>query len=147
MLRGRPPKYKPEYADQAIRLNKLGMTESEMAQFFEVNPLTIWRWKNEHEDFCKALCALSKEEADEKVVQSLYKRAVGFSREAVKIFMPAGASEPVYASYVEHYPPDPGAAKLWLTNRRPKEWRDRIVHSGDPDSPIVPILTVTVKSE
>ena len=33
--------------------------------------------------------------------------------------------EPVCAPYVQHFPPDVGAAKLWLTNRRPKDWRER----------------------
>ena len=33
--------------------------------------------------------------------------------------------EPVYAEYVEHVPPDPGAAKMWLTNRRPEQWREK----------------------
>src|SRR4051812_47469279 len=44
---------------------------------------------------------------------------------AVKIFMPPGATEPVYAPYVEHLPPDVGAAKLWLLNRQPNRWREK----------------------
>lgn len=146
MPAGRPTDYDPAYPLQAEKLVKLGMTDSEIAQFFDINPLTIYRWKAQHEKFCKALIR-GKAESDDLVEQSLYKRATGFSREGVKIFMPAGATEPVYAPYVEHYPPDPSAAKLWLTNRRPKEWRDRVVHSNDPDAPIVPILNVTVKKE
>jgi hypothetical protein len=56
----------------------------------------------------------------------LFNRAAGNVRvPAVKIFMPPGATEPVYAPYIEHLPPDVGAAKLWLLNRRPKEWRER----------------------
>jgi hypothetical protein len=42
----------------------------------------------------------------------------------VKIFMPTGASEPIYAPYTEHYPPDTAAAIWWLKNRQPKLWRD-----------------------
>jgi hypothetical protein len=34
----------------------------------------------------------------------LYERANGYSYDAVKIFMPAGAKKPVYAPYVEHVP-------------------------------------------
>jgi hypothetical protein len=33
---------------------------------------------------------------------SLYARAVGYNYEAMKIFMPANRSKPVYAKYVEH---------------------------------------------
>jgi len=43
----------------------------------------------------------------------------------VKIFMPSGASEPVYAPYTKHYPPDTKAALRWLMNRQPAVWRDR----------------------
>jgi hypothetical protein len=42
----------------------------------------------------------------------------------VKIFLPYGSKEPVYAKYIEHYPPDPTAAIFWLKNRDPAHWRD-----------------------
>lgn len=131
---GRPTVYQDGYPDQAERLVRLGLTDSEIAEFFEVDPLTIYRWKDKYPKFCKSL-KRGKAEADNLVEESLYKRAVGFSRKAVKIFMPAGATEPVYAEFVEHFAPDPGAAKLWLTNRKPTEWRDRqsVEHSGSID--------------
>src|SRR6266567_9586804 len=49
----------------------------------------------------------------------------GYSHPAVKIFMPSGASEPVYVPYTQHYPPDTKAALRWLMNRQPDKWRDR----------------------
>ena len=39
--------------------------------------------------------------------------------------MPAGATEPVYAPYVEHYPPDTNAALGWLSRRQPGLWKER----------------------
>jgi hypothetical protein len=54
----------------------------------------------------------------------LYSRAVGYSYEAVKIFMPAGRSQPVYAKYIEHVPPDVTAGIFWMKNRDPQHWRD-----------------------
>jgi hypothetical protein len=42
-----------------------------------------------------------KAEADGRVERSLYQRAVGYSFDSVKIFMPAGAKKPLYAPYVE----------------------------------------------
>ena len=46
--------------------------------------------------------------------------------------MPAGADAPVYAPYVEHHPPNVGAAKIWLNNRQPERWRDKreVNHAG-----------------
>jgi hypothetical protein len=55
---------------------------------------------------------------------SLYERANGYTYDAVKIFMPAGAKKPVYAPYREHVPPDTTAAIFWLKNRDPAHWRD-----------------------
>lgn len=128
---GRPTDYKPTYPIEAKKLCALGLTDVEIAQFFEVNPLTIYRWKHEYPKFCKAM-QRGKKLADDVVEKSLYKRATGFAQESVKIFMPAGASEPVYADFVEKFPPDTQAARLWLINRRPEKWRDRTSteHSG-----------------
>ena len=39
--------------------------------------------------------------------------------------MPAGADEPVYAPYMEHYPGDVGAQKNWLFNRQRDRWKER----------------------
>ena len=54
----------------------------------------------------------------------MYNRAVGYSYDAVKIFLPAGTKTPVYAPYVEHVPPDVTAQIFWLKNRDPARWRD-----------------------
>lgn len=128
--RGRPSSYKPEYAKQAARLCALGATDYELADFFEVDTRTIYRWKNVHDEFCQALIA-GKEKADERVERALYNRAVGYSYESEKVFQFQG--QIVRADTVEHIPPDPSAAKLWLVNRRPDSWRDKqeVEHSGE----------------
>lgn len=120
---GRPSKFKPEFVAQATKLAALGATDREVAEFFEVDERTLYRWKHESAEFCQAL-KTGKGEADNRVEQSLYRRAVGYSYDAVKIFMPAGATAPVYAPYVEHVPPDTTAGIFWLKNRKPEEWRD-----------------------
>src|SRR5881409_1569630 len=111
--RGRPSGYKPEFAAQAEKLCLLGATDMEMADFFEVSLKTIANWKHNHPDFLLAL-KVGKEAIDDRVERSLYQRAVGYKYEAVKIFMPAGASEPVYAPYIEHCAPDTTACIFWL---------------------------------
>jgi len=74
-------------------------------------------------EFCDAL-KLGRNEADARVERSLYQKPVGYSFDAVKIFMPAGAVEPIYAPYVEHVPPSDVACIFWLKNRDPAHWRD-----------------------
>lgn len=131
MAAGRPTSFKKEFVAQAEKLCALGATDMELADFFEVDVRTIYRWKHTEPSFCQAVTC-GKEHSDERVQRSLYNRAVGYSFDAVKIFMPAGAEEPVYAPYTEHVAPDPAAAMNWLKNRRPEQWRDKqeIEHSG-----------------
>lgn len=135
MAKGRPSSYKKEYAKQAEKLCKLGATDVDLADFFKVSINTIANWKVAHADFLGALKG-GKEEADDRVERSLYQRATGYTFDAVKIFMPAGASKPVYAPYREHVPPDATAMIFWLKNRRPDAWRDRREHTGPDGGPI-----------
>jgi hypothetical protein len=58
------------------------------------------------------------------VERSLYERGIGYNYDAVKVFMPAGAKQPVVVHYLEHIPADVGAAFIWLKNRDPDRWRD-----------------------
>ncbi len=137
----RPSSYKPEYAKQAEKLANLGATDQEVADFFGVDVRTVHRWKHDHEEFCHSLKA-GKSAADERVERSLYQRAVGYEQDEVKIFMPSGAEEPVYAPYRAKVAPDVTAAIFWLKNRRSDAWRDvkhidgkqQVVHRYDLDS-------------
>jgi hypothetical protein len=126
-----PSKYRDGYAEKALELCEKGATDADLADFFGVSVRTIANWRHEHTDFFLALKD-GKSAADERVERSLYHKAIGYTHDAVKIFMPAGAKEPVYAPYREHIPPDTTAAIFWLKNRRRDEWRDKqdVEHSG-----------------
>lgn len=95
-----------------------------MADFFEIEVRTLYRWKHDHAEFCQALKA-GKEVADDRVERSLYQRAIGYEQDEVKIFMPANALAPVYAEYRAKVAPDVTAAIFWLKNRRRDAWRDK----------------------
>ena len=135
---GRPTKYEAEFPKKAEKLCLLGATDVDLADFFEVDVTTIWRWATRYEDFRNALKA-GKEAADQRVERSLYQRAVGYTFDAVKVFMPGGATAPVYAPYREHVTPDTTAAIFWLKNRKKDEWRDKseTTLKGDAESPVV----------
>lgn len=129
---GRPSKYNPEtHLVIAQALAKRGLTIVQLAESLDVAPSTVNKWMVEHPEFSEAIKE-ARDISDESVEASLFQRATGYSVKAVKVFMPAGASEPVYAPYVEHYPPDPTSMIFWLKNRKPKEWRDKqeVEHSG-----------------
>lgn len=129
---GRPSEYKDEFVEQATKLAKLAATDVEIADFFGVTVRTLYSWKNRYPEFLHALKA-GKEESDNRVERSLFQRATGYEQDAVKIFMPSGASEPVHAKYREVIAPDTTACIFWLKNRKPAEWRDKQdhEHSGE----------------
>lgn len=134
----RPSSFKPEYAEQAYKLCLLGATDVELADFFDTSEQTINAWKSRHPEFLEALTR-GKGVADANVAEKLYRRALGYSHEAVKIFNHQG--EPLVVPYVEHYPPDTTAAIFWLKNRNSKAWRDRQEHTGANGDPIQLVLS------
>lgn len=123
---GRPTKYDPEFHPKlAHKLALLGATDKQVADALEVCEATLNTWKKEHEAFAKQLNA-GKLVADAEMAHSLYHRGLGYEHEAVKILQDKG--EPVIVPYTERYPPDTAAASLWLRNRQPDKWRDKVDH-------------------
>jgi hypothetical protein len=117
---GPPTLYRPEYAEQSERLTRLGATDKDLSEFFHVNLTTIGQWRLAYPDFADAV-KLGKDEADERVAQSLHKRATGFSYDCEDVaVLPSG--QVVQTTKVVYVPPETRAAALWLSNRRPKEW-------------------------
>lgn len=120
---GRPSAYKSEYAEQVVKLCKLGATDKDLSDFFGVSEQTINAWKTAHPEFLESLKA-GKLEADAEVASKLFHRATGYSHEAVKIVADAKTGAQHVVPFVEHYPPDTTAAIFWLKNRRPDVWRE-----------------------
>lgn len=130
---GRPSAFREGYCEQARKLCLLGATDVEMASFFGVSEKTLNTWKAVHPEFIQSITQ-GKAFADANVASRLYERALGYSHDAVKIFQVDGA--PLIVPYTEHYPPDTPAASLWLRNRQPSKWRDRIEHTGPDGGPL-----------
>ena len=122
---GRPSPYRgAETCEQVHNFALLGMNDVEIAEELGVSHETVYAWKRQHPEFSEAL-SQGKVRADGKIALSLYKRAAGeVKMPAVKVSFDKDGN-PLYAPYVEHLAPDVGAMKMWLYNRRPKEWRDR----------------------
>lgn len=120
---GRPTKYRPEYAHQAAVACKLGATDAQLADLFSVSVSTIALWKVKHVEFSDAI-KVPKEIADDRVEQSLFRRATGYEHDEVDIRVVEG--QIVQTPIRKVYPPDTAAGIFWLKNRRKEEWRDRI---------------------
>ncbi len=119
---GRPTDYRPEYAEQARNYCLLGATDKDLAGFFDVSEQTINAWKSAHPEFLESLKA-GKDMADGQVAERLFRRAMGYSHDAVKIAVNA-SGDVTEVPFIEHYPPDTTAAIFWLKNRQPGRWRD-----------------------
>jgi hypothetical protein len=121
---GRPTSYKPEYVEQAEKLARLGATDKEMADFFNVGEKTLNNWKLEHPEFLQSLKE-GKLLSDAKVTESLYNKAIGYEKND------------------RHYPADTTACIFWLKNRQPDKWREKADDKTDNAS-MVEILNKLV---
>lgn len=140
MAGGRPTKFRPEFVEQAQKLAQLGATDREIADFFSVAESTLNLWKQQHDAFSEAL-KVGKDAADDRVEQSLYRRALGYEHDAVKIAVNA-QGEITQVPFVERYPPDTTAAIFWLKNRRKDQWRDVSRHeqTGADGAPLTVVI-------
>jgi len=129
---GRPTKYKPEFAKQAAKACEAGFTDRDIAELLGVDERTLNRWKHDHPEFCQSV-KVGKAAADDRVEQSLYRKATGYSFNSEKLFCYEGVV--TRAAVVEHVPPSDTAAIFWLKNRRKETWRDKheVEHSVDGD--------------
>jgi hypothetical protein len=166
MAGGRPTDYKDEYCEQVEKLCKLGATDSEIADFFEVVESTVNLWKLEHPEFSESI-KRGKILADADVAQALHKRALGYQYREVT-FEKIGAKEETtevgeegmetiesdqYKKKVviKEVPGDVAAQNIWLKNRRGRvikgaqRWADK-VETGftDNDGNDVPVTVFQI---
>jgi hypothetical protein len=121
---GRPPLFRPEFVEQVRKLCQLGATDIDIADFFDVDVRTIYRWKTTDQDFCQAM-VIGKEHADHRVERSFYTRACGYEYNSVKTVRSTKNGVTVTET-TEHIPGDVTAQMKWLSNRRPNKWREKV---------------------
>jgi len=112
---GRPPIYDSKvHPELAHKFCLLGCTNERLGQLLGVSTISIENWIRQYDEFFRAIRE-GREIADANVAKSLYHRACGYTHEDVHIssYMGGVTITPIK----KHYPPDVGAATLWLTNR------------------------------
>lgn len=149
----RPTDYLPEYPQQAHKLALLGATDKEMADFFEVNPDTIYEWKKKYPAFSESIRD-GKIKADSHVAAKLYDRAIGaewVEDAAFKVkkieYGDGGKKISEYEEVItvpvrKSAPPDTAAITRWLTNRQSDKWQEKVDMNlgGQKDNPVVVTL-------
>lgn len=156
-MAGRPTEYKPEYCEQVEKLCKLGATDKEIADFFDVSEQTINTWKSEYPEFLESVKA-GKIKADAEVAQSLFKRATGYQYKEIT-FEKVGAKEETLEVgeegienieqdqykkkvVIKEMAPDVAAQNIWLKNRRGRvakeaqRWADKHEVTGEGGTPL-----------
>ncbi len=137
----RPTKYKTSFNKQAEQLCRLGATDTELAEFFEVNEDSIHTWKKRYPKFSESI-KRGKTIADIKVADSLFKRANGykvkevfFERVDTKAVLETEGDAAITTGdtykkkiVTKEIAPDVTAQIFWLKNRQKKKWRDKIEH-------------------
>lgn len=113
--------YKPEYAEQALKLCYLGHTNEELATFFDVSFKTINVWIAQVEAFGASVRA-GREEADMDMVNALRKLGLGHMVELNEQRLTKDGDIVDLRKDV-YVPPNFNAIQLWLVNRGGGKWK------------------------
>ncbi len=132
---GDPIKYQKQFATIVKALAEKGATNAEMVIALGISRATFHQWRSVYTEFSKSI-ERGKYAYDERVVESLAERAIGYDYVAEKVVTGKHGSSIV--RYVEHVTADVGAAKFWLANRQPKEWSEsyKLAHVPDEGTPL-----------
>lgn len=108
-----------------------GLTDEQIANNIGIARKTIYEWKNKYSDISNAL-KKGKEVVDIEVENSLLKRAMGYKYEEVTRESYFDKEDEEYKLKVtkivtKEVQPDVTAQIYWLKNRKPNQWRDRII--------------------
>jgi uncharacterized protein (DUF433 family) len=164
--RGRPAIYQKKVTDLDLlyRLALLGLTNQELAEFYDVSLTTITRWVKNKQEFRRIL-KKGREVADADVANSLRREASGYkyytktittkkkSGEVVEETVPATEDEFNAAggtlTIQEHYArPNTTAQFFWLQNRQPHLWKNKKnVHVSSPDKSMAKIAKMLRKRD
>lgn len=119
LKRGRPTDYSHELVEVVRIMSRGGATVFEIAQALGITTQTLHNWAANYQEFFDALYKEGRAAFDERIKRTMADLALGYSFESEKVF-----ANGQRMSVVEHVPPNPVAAKHWLSVRDP-EWAER----------------------
>lgn len=126
-----------------------GAELDEIAKKLGIGRATLFDYQKRHPDFADAL-KIGREIMDSKVEDSLLKECVGYQYEETTTTTVAIINkktgqvtdlEKVEKRTTKRWArPSPVAIAYYLNNRKPKEWKNKVVFDGDDDNGILPKL-------
>lgn len=125
-----------ELLPQILKLVSYGLTVDEIADCLGIGRTTFYRYREKY-SWLEETFQRGALECSVKVVDSLYKRAVGYEIEEVETQEYENKKGEINIRTrrsTKHFPPDVGAAIFWLKNRRKEDWKDRRENVTVPSS-------------
>lgn len=130
-------KFRDHHVRSVFYFALLGMTEEQMAVALDVPFSTFCQWKGKHPTFLEAIKS-GKEQADAKMVFSLYQVGIGYEHASEQIFMSKEKEyDPITGRCIKEkpkvirvpitkkYPPNVKAALRWLEIRQSGVWSQK----------------------
>lgn len=128
--------YKASYPALVAQMVLNGAVEKDLVVALQITRPVFRLWKLQYPEFAAAL-SISKDAslADEAVKRSIYEMALGYEETKTKLVVVDGVVERI--KYTEPVAKNFNAAKFWLENRDPENWRK--AREPDPEEPRFPV--------
>ena len=114
-----------------------GLSDEQLCKKMDISVSTFYEWKKKYPELSEAL-SRGKEIADVEVENALYKTALGYTETVQKSFKlhhvdyDAQGKKIREYDYLQtgieqvHVPANVKAQQVWLYNRKPETWRERV---------------------
>ena len=147
---GRPSKYKDieKQLDKIKLLYEKGFTDIEVSKIIGICEKTLNNYKNEYPEFLQSIKE-SKQIADDKVKDSLFKRANGFEYvethiEGIDSGKDENGNQIISNRKIKQIKktvlPDPTSMIFWLCNRDKENWQQRQNFTHDLDNTLTDLI-------
>jgi hypothetical protein len=122
--RGRPSKFNMKLALKMFFCWEKGFTDEEVCRLFDIAVDTLNKWKANSAVFRSSM-EKAKKLADQRVVEALHKRAIGydFEERTARTEGQGETAKTIQQVVRKHIPPSDKAIMMWLVNRDPNNWK------------------------
>ena len=134
---GRPTEYDPEtFPSLGEHYARRGLNDEQIAESLGISPASLYKYKNEYPEFSEAI-KRGKKPVNIEVENILLKKVRGYEVEEKTTVMSVddegNAKIKEIKSTTKHVQPNQRSIEMWLYNRMPEIWRQKleIKHSGD----------------
>jgi len=126
---GRKPLYTEWITEEGLKRvskwSEIGLIGKQIAHNIGINHTTLYDWMQKFPELAEAIRD-GRKIIDEQVENSLLKRAMGYQYEEETLGINYDGKMVVVKKVLKSQAPDVTAQILWLKNRQPELWRDKV---------------------